>query len=88
MANNLKALVRRQEPERGLDLLLVSSLIEARSHERLGLLGGILSRGRIGSFLSRFNGFGSTSLWSLLASSLRVLRSQHGTISLRGTGDR
>ncbi|MGK7927080.1 MAG: tRNA-(ms[2]io[6]A)-hydroxylase [Spirulina sp.] len=35
----LKALVRRAEPERGLDLLLVSSLIEARSHERLGLLG-------------------------------------------------
>ena len=31
--------MRRAEPERGLDLLLVSSLIEARSHERLGLLG-------------------------------------------------
>ena len=35
----LKALVRRQEPERMLDFLLVSGLIEARSHERLGLLG-------------------------------------------------
>lgn len=35
----LKAQVRRQEPQRLLDLLLVSSLIEARSHERLGLLG-------------------------------------------------
>jgi tRNA-(ms[2]io[6]A)-hydroxylase len=34
----LKALVRRDEPERMLDLLLVSGLIEARSHERLGLL--------------------------------------------------
>lgn len=30
--------VRRAEPDRRLDLLLVSSLIEARSHERLGLL--------------------------------------------------
>jgi len=36
---SLKKLVRRQEPERMLDLLLVSALIEARSHERLGLLG-------------------------------------------------
>ncbi|MGI0494243.1 tRNA-(ms[2]io[6]A)-hydroxylase [Alkalinema pantanalense CENA528] len=30
--------VRRDEPDRMLDLLLVSGLIEARSHERLGLL--------------------------------------------------
>lgn len=30
--------VRQDEPERMLDLLLVSGLIEARSHERLGLL--------------------------------------------------
>ncbi|CAD5926017.1 tRNA-(ms[2]io[6]A)-hydroxylase [Planktothrix tepida] len=30
--------VRRDEPQRMLDLLLVSGLIEARSHERLGLL--------------------------------------------------
>ncbi|MBD1912186.1 tRNA-(ms[2]io[6]A)-hydroxylase [Leptolyngbya sp. FACHB-16] len=34
----LKAQVRRDEPERMLDLLLVAGLIEARSHERLGLL--------------------------------------------------
>jgi tRNA-(ms[2]io[6]A)-hydroxylase len=34
----LKAQVRREEPERMLDMLLVSALIEARSHERLGLL--------------------------------------------------
>ena len=34
----LKALVRRHEPDRMLDLLLVSGLIEARSHERLGLI--------------------------------------------------
>lgn len=37
-AAGLKAQVRRNEPERMLDFLLVSSLIEARSHERLGLL--------------------------------------------------
>jgi len=36
---SLKKCVRRQEPDRMLDLLLVSALIEARSHERLGLLG-------------------------------------------------
>lgn len=35
----LKQLVRRQEPERLLDSLLMAALIEARSHERLGLLG-------------------------------------------------
>jgi len=35
----LRALIRRQEPERMLDFLLVSCLIEARSHERLGLIG-------------------------------------------------
>lgn len=34
----LKAQIRPQEPDRLLDSLLVSGLIEARSHERLGLL--------------------------------------------------
>ncbi|MBE9178246.1 tRNA-(ms[2]io[6]A)-hydroxylase [Oculatella sp. LEGE 06141] len=34
----LRAQIRRQEPDRMLDSLLVSGLIEARSHERLGLL--------------------------------------------------
>lgn len=37
-AARLNAQVRRQEPERRLDALLVAALIEARSHERLGLL--------------------------------------------------
>ena len=36
--SGLKAQIRRQEPHRFLDSLLVSGLIEARSHERLGLL--------------------------------------------------
>lgn len=35
----LAAQTRRQEPQRMLDSLLVAALIEARSHERLGLLG-------------------------------------------------
>lgn len=35
----LKTLVRAPEPQRFLDSLLVAALIEARSHERLGLLG-------------------------------------------------
>ncbi|HEY9632490.1 MAG TPA: tRNA isopentenyl-2-thiomethyl-A-37 hydroxylase MiaE [Coleofasciculaceae cyanobacterium] len=34
----LKTLIRPAEPDRLLDSLLVSGLIEARSHERLGLL--------------------------------------------------
>lgn len=34
----MNAQIRRNEPERLLDSLLVSGLIEARSHERLGLL--------------------------------------------------
>lgn len=34
----LKAQINRQEPQRLLDSLLVCALIEARSHERLGLL--------------------------------------------------
>lgn len=34
----LKTQIRRTEPDRMLDSLLVSGLIEARSHERLGLL--------------------------------------------------
>jgi tRNA-(ms[2]io[6]A)-hydroxylase len=37
-AAGLKAEICRHEPDRMLDLLLVSGLIEARSHERLGLL--------------------------------------------------
>ncbi|HLO47928.1 MAG TPA: tRNA isopentenyl-2-thiomethyl-A-37 hydroxylase MiaE [Kamptonema sp.] len=37
-AAGLTAQVRKQEPERLLDSLLVCGLIEARSHERLGLL--------------------------------------------------
>ncbi|PZV03819.1 MAG: rubrerythrin family protein [Leptolyngbya sp.] len=35
----LRQQVRSDEPHRQLDVLLVSALIEARSHERLGLLG-------------------------------------------------
>lgn len=35
----LKSLIRHQEPERLLDSLLISALIEARSHERFVLLG-------------------------------------------------
>ncbi len=35
----LRKLIRPQEPDRMLDSLLISALIEARSHERLGLIG-------------------------------------------------
>lgn len=41
-AAGLNRQIRQQEPARLLDFLLVSGLIEARSHERLGLLGAHL----------------------------------------------
>jgi tRNA 2-(methylsulfanyl)-N6-isopentenyladenosine37 hydroxylase len=45
-ARALLDLVRRDEPERKLDTLLVAALIEARSHERLTLLAqGFAARG-------------------------------------------
>ena len=46
----LKAQVRKQEPYRLLDSLLVSALIEARSHERLGLLGEHCPDPELGAF--------------------------------------
>ena len=46
----LNSQVRRQEPERLLDLLLVSGLIEARSHERLGLLADHLEDPELAAF--------------------------------------
>lgn len=46
----LRALIRRQEPERMLDFLLVSCLIEARSHERLGLIGEHCPDPELGKF--------------------------------------
>jgi tRNA-(ms[2]io[6]A)-hydroxylase len=36
--SKLKTQIRHQEPDRLLDSLLITALIEARSHERLGLL--------------------------------------------------
>ncbi|MEM9512620.1 MAG: tRNA isopentenyl-2-thiomethyl-A-37 hydroxylase MiaE [Cyanobacteria bacterium P01_E01_bin.48] len=46
----LKAQVRRQEPHRYLDSLLVAGLIEARSHERLGLLAEHISDRQLAGF--------------------------------------
>lgn len=46
----LKALVRPSEPQRFLDSLLIAALIEARSHERLGLLGEHCPDARLGAF--------------------------------------
>ncbi|HVV82433.1 MAG TPA: tRNA isopentenyl-2-thiomethyl-A-37 hydroxylase MiaE [Kofleriaceae bacterium] len=42
-ASELRALVRRPEPQRLLDRLLVFALIEARSAERLALLAGAIA---------------------------------------------
>lgn len=46
----LKAEIRRQEPERMLDALLVAALIEARSHERLGLLAEHCGEAKLSQF--------------------------------------
>ncbi len=46
----LMSQVRTQEPHRMLDSLLVSGLIEARSHERLGLLGSHLPDPQLAAF--------------------------------------
>lgn len=46
----LKAQIRKTEPERLLDSLLVCGLIEARSHERLGLLATHCPEPALGQF--------------------------------------
>ncbi|MBD2112762.1 MULTISPECIES: tRNA-(ms[2]io[6]A)-hydroxylase [Cyanophyceae] len=46
----LRQQVRSDEPHRQLDVLLVSALIEARSHERLGLLGQHCSNPELAQF--------------------------------------
>lgn len=49
-AKGLMSQIRTQEPHRLLDSLLVSGLIEARSHERLGLLGTHLADPKLAAF--------------------------------------
>ncbi|MDJ1172325.1 tRNA isopentenyl-2-thiomethyl-A-37 hydroxylase MiaE [Roseofilum sp. BLCC_M154] len=49
-AAGLKAQIRPTEPERMLDSLLISALIEARSHERLGLLANHLPQPQLAQF--------------------------------------
>ncbi len=49
-AKGLMSLIRTQEPYRLLDSLLVSGLIEARSHERLGLLSTHLPDPQLAAF--------------------------------------
>ncbi|NJL82415.1 MAG: tRNA-(ms[2]io[6]A)-hydroxylase [Chloroflexaceae bacterium] len=46
----LKAQIRHNEPQRLLDSLLVCALIEARSHERLGLLAQYCPEPELGAF--------------------------------------
>ena len=46
----LMSQIRHQEPQRLLDSLLISGLIEARSHERLGLLGMHLPDPKLAAF--------------------------------------
>lgn len=46
----LKSQVRHPEPDRLIDLLLVSAIIEARSHERLGLIGEYCPDAKLAKF--------------------------------------
>ena len=46
----LKSQIRHQEPERLIDSLLISAIIEARSHERLGLIGAYCSEPELAKF--------------------------------------
>jgi tRNA-(ms[2]io[6]A)-hydroxylase len=46
----LHALVRREEPGRAIDVLLVAALIEARSCERMKLLAGALDEPELAAF--------------------------------------
>ncbi len=48
--SRLKTQIRPQEPDRLLDSLLVTALIEARSHERLGLLGAYCPEPELAKF--------------------------------------
>ena len=49
-AKGLMSQICHQEPHRMLDSLLISGLIEARSHERLGLLGTHLDDPKLAAF--------------------------------------
>ncbi len=46
----LKVQIRKDEPHRLLDSLLIAALIEARSHERLGLLGDYCPEPQLAKF--------------------------------------
>lgn len=46
----LKSQIRHSEPDRLIDSLLVSAIIEARSHERLGLIGEYCPDPELGKF--------------------------------------
>lgn len=50
--SQLKSQIRRAEPSRLLDSLLISALIEARSHERLGLLAARIEDRELAKFYS------------------------------------
>jgi tRNA-(ms[2]io[6]A)-hydroxylase len=49
-AGRLRTLARPAEPQRGIDLLLCSALIEARSCERFELLAGAVAEPRLAGF--------------------------------------
>ena len=48
--SKLKSQIRHSEPDRLVDSLLVSAIIEARSHERLGLIGEYCPDPELGKF--------------------------------------
>lgn len=82
-AQGLQALVRRNQPERRLDRLLVAAVIEARSCERLALLAGALPEGPLRRFYAELaqSEDGHQSLF------FRLAASAHGEAAARGRLD-
>jgi hypothetical protein len=95
--SELSKAIRRQEPERMLDAFLVAGLIEARSHERMGLLAAHSPDARAAGSLRRPAGQRGPPFRPLLAAGGRAFRPRHhdgpagatgrrGTVALEGPG--
>ena len=87
-AAGLSKQIRTKEPDRLLDSLLVCGLIEARSHERLGLLGMYCPEPALAKFYRGLMASGSTALRGLLGTCHDLLRSCIGGTALRHIGSR
>ena len=81
----LNELVRKQEPGKAVDRLLVAALIEARSCERFALLKDRLARQRIGGFLPELVRIRSQASRHLRANGPAVRHGRRDTFPARRT---